>query len=252
VAAASHEILLFCDARQQFAPDVVRRLVAYFSDNSIGAVSGRLIILSQHSSPAGKGIGDYWNYEVWLRNNESVSGSVIGVTGAIYAMRKSLYCSIPKSTILDDVLIPLQIIKQGKRVVYDKKSFAYDRKAVTDSNELSRKVRTLYGNLQLLQIEPSLIVPFRNPVWFRFVSHKILRLLIPFFLGVCLLSSLFGGSWLLYIATAQVIFWCMAIICHCVPTSSKICNLLSGFLLLNLAVCIAWVKWIKKEDNIWC
>ncbi|MFC1830676.1 glycosyltransferase family 2 protein [Thermodesulfobacteriota bacterium] len=251
VTSASNNILLCCDARQNFAPDVLRMLVAYFTDESVGAVSGRLIIASDESSTAGAGVEEYWNFEAWLRSKESESGSVIGVTGAIYAMRKSLYKIIPPITILDDLLIPMQIIKQGKRVIYEKKAYAYDAKVVTDANEIRRKVRTLYGNLQLLSLDSSLFLPWGNPVWFRFISHKILRLFLPLLLLGCQLSSLLGEGLLVWAGFAQLFFWVFALVSMVTEAPLKISKLAAGFLLLNIAVILAWFYWLTGRKNIW-
>jgi cellulose synthase/poly-beta-1,6-N-acetylglucosamine synthase-like glycosyltransferase len=251
IRAANNEILLLCDARQYFVPDVAQKLTAYFHDSKVGAVSGQLVIQPSSSTAAGEGIGGYWNYEVWLRNAESESGSVVGVTGAIYTLRKSMFVDIPEGTVLDDVLIPMQVIMQGGRVLYEKEALAYDTKKVTDRSELTRKVRTLYGNLQLLNISPKLLLPWRNPAWFRFVSHKLMRLLLPFLLVTCLFSSLFAGGRLSGVGAIQVVFWMVAIICLKRNGTSKICKLASGFLLLNVAVLLAWWHWLTGRGNVW-
>lgn len=251
IRAANNEILLLCDARQYFAPDVAQKLVVYFHDINVGAVSGRLVIQPSSSTAAGDGVGGYWNYEVWLRNAEAKSGSVIGVTGAIYALRKSMFVDIPEGTVLDDVLIPMQVIMQGGRVLYEKEALAYDTRKVTGRSELTRKVRTLYGNLQLLNISPQLFLPWRNPAWFRFVSHKLMRLLLPFLLVTCLFSSLFAGGGLSSVGAIQVVFWIVAVICLKRNGRSKICKLASGFLLLNIAVLLAWWHWLTGRGNVW-
>jgi len=251
ILASGHEMLLLCDARQHFAPDVARKLIACFSCLSIGAVSGRLSLQPSSTSSAGEGVSDYWNYEVLLRSSESKSGSVIGVTGAIYMLRKSMYTKIPAGTVLDDVLIPMRVIMQGGRVLYEKEAVAYDSREVTDSSELTRKIRTLYGNLQLFQIERNLFLPWKNPAWFRFISHKIMRLLLPFVLASCFFSCLFEGGTLLIFGVLQILFWIFAVISIKIRSSFKICTLMGGFLLLNVAVSLAWYRWITGKGDVW-
>src|SRR5579871_956282 len=104
VAEASGEIIVFADARQQWAPDALRHLLAPFGDPAVGGVSGELIL--QSPSGATEGVGLYWRFEKWLRTSESACGSVVGATGAIAAVRKDLYRPIPAGTILDDVYWP--------------------------------------------------------------------------------------------------------------------------------------------------
>lgn len=213
VGRARHAILVFADARQRFAPDAIRRLVSNFRDPSVGAVSGELVLdaeagaeadasatgfSSQGPSTVGEGVGLYWTYEKWLRRREAIVGSTLGVTGAIYAMRRDLWQPLPADTVLDDVLGPMRVVLRGHRVTFDGTARAFDDVPKDLASELGRKVRTLAGNLQLLAREPRLLVPFVNPVWLQFVSHKLARLLVPYFLMTLLASSaaLAPQSWL--------------------------------------------------------
>jgi cellulose synthase/poly-beta-1,6-N-acetylglucosamine synthase-like glycosyltransferase len=248
---ATNDILLLCDARQQFEPDVAQRLVSHFADNSVGAVSGRLVIRPFGETGAAAGINSYWNYEVRLRENEAISDSVIGATGAIYAIRKSLFQALPDGTILDDVLIPMQIVLKGKRVLYDINAIASDEKPVHDKGELTRKVRTLFGNLQLYRIAPELFSPATNRLWFRFISHKILRLMLPYLLIICLFSSLFAGGQLALLGLTQLVCWIAAVLAWYAGAKSLPWRALSGFLLLNIAVIIAWYKFITGRSDVW-
>ena len=188
VLRATHPIIVFADARQRFAPDAIRRLVAPFADPQIGAVSGELMI-DGASSTIGDGVGAYWQYEKWLRRREAMLDSTLGVTGAIYAMRRWLWQPLPVDTLLDDVLGPMRVVLRGYRVVFEPAARAYDIAATDAGAELRRKVRTLAGNFQLLAYEPRLLVPAVNPVWLQFVSHKLGRLLVPYALLAILASS---------------------------------------------------------------
>lgn len=252
VNATSHELLLFGDARQTFHPDVAQRLIDHFHDPQVGAVSGRLIIQPEQADGAASGIGSsYWNYEVWLRNNEAASDSAIGVTGAIYALRKKCFTPLPAGTILDDLLIPMRAANQGFRIAYDAEAIAVDTKSVDNSVELARKVRTLYGNLQLIHLAPELFIPWQNRLWFRFISHKILRLFLPFMLAGCLLSSLFAGGILTAFGILQLTCWGAAWMTLKTGSSSLPGKALSAFLLLNVAVILAWKCFFTGNENVW-
>jgi poly-beta-1,6-N-acetyl-D-glucosamine synthase len=207
VARARHEILVFADARQTFAPDAVRRLVRNFEDPSVGAVSGELVLDCERAAGAtpdstiAEGVGLYWRYEKWLRRRESLVASTLGVSGAIWAMRRSCWRPMPQDTLLDDVLAPMRVVLAGKRVVFEGSARAFDRAAPDASAESRRKVRTLAGNYQLSWLEPKLLLPVVNPVWLQFVSHKLGRLLVPYALVVCLLTSAaLAGEGVIYAA----------------------------------------------------
>jgi cellulose synthase/poly-beta-1,6-N-acetylglucosamine synthase-like glycosyltransferase len=216
VSRARHSILVFADARQRFAPDAIGRLVRHFSRLSVGAVSGELVLDCEGGnaeSTVADGVGAYWKYEKWLRRHEAIIGSTLGVTGAIYAMRRTLWQPLPHDTILDDVLGPMRIVLRRYRVTFDHTAHAFDETAPDAASETRRKVRTLAGNFQLLALEPRLLVPGLNPVWFQFLSHKLGRLLVPYALVAALVSSawLAPDSWIYATAAAgQAAFYGLA------------------------------------------
>lgn len=220
VLAANHDLVVFADARQRFAPDALRRLVARFADPEVGAVSGELVIDAEHDaaaaagSPVGEGVGLYWRYEKWIRRRESDVRSVVGATGAIYAIRRSLWKPLPPGTILDDVLTPMRIALGGHRVVFESGAVAYDAASRDAATEQRRKVRTLAGNYQLARLEPRLLSPVHNPLFVQFVSHKIGRLVVPYALITLLVSSTaLASSGPIYSAAlvVQVTFYVLAL-----------------------------------------
>ncbi|MGH8075195.1 MAG: glycosyltransferase family 2 protein [Lysobacter sp.] len=182
-------LVAFADARQQFAPDALRHLVAPFADPKVGLVSGELVIRPAEGDPAGHGVGLYWRMEKVLRAHEARIGWLHGATGAIHAMRRELFRPLPAGTVLDDMWMPLQVLLSGRRVWMARDAIAIDVGSRDNSEEFSRKLRTLAGNWQLLALLPVLLDPRRNPVFFAWFSHKFLRLLVPWALLLALLAS---------------------------------------------------------------
>ncbi|HEV8327825.1 MAG TPA: glycosyltransferase family 2 protein [Nitrospiraceae bacterium] len=212
VETAKGEILVFADARQSFAPDAIRELVANFADPQIGAVSGELVLSGPDCPPSGYTAGLYWHYEKWIRKAESRVDSVVGATGAIYAIRKKLFVPLPAGTILDDVMIPMRIVMAGHRVVFEKRAVAYDLPASSIEQEFQRKVRTLTGNFQILQFMPELLSPFRNRLFVQYFSHKVTRILAPYWLLSLFVSSLVLGTGVYGVALwAQVAGYTLAL-----------------------------------------
>ena len=176
-AAATSEIVALADARQTWSPDALVRLLENFADPMVGAVSGELKVES--GTGVMHGVGLYWKYEKWLRQREALLHSTIGLTGAICAVRRNLFRPIPAGTLLDDVYWPLSVAMRGHRVVFDDRAKALDRFPKLVASEFRRKVRTLSGNFQLIVRLPEALLPWRNPVWFPLVSHKLARLAVP-------------------------------------------------------------------------
>ncbi len=205
VVAAEGEIIVFADARQRLHHRVLRELVANFNDLSVGAVSGEMILReagNKGDADTSHPMGLYWRYEKWLRSMESDIHSCVGASGALYAIRRELFQPLPLDTILDDVLIPMRIVLFGERLVFEPLARFYDTVASGPEEEFKRKVRTLAGNYQLLQQMPELLLPQQNPIFLQFISHKVGRLLVPYFLLALFLSNCFllRGPYLIFFA----------------------------------------------------
>jgi poly-beta-1,6-N-acetyl-D-glucosamine synthase len=211
VAMATGEILLFADARQQFDKSAVRELVANFADESVGSVSGGLILVDEQGKEASDTVGAYWRYEKGLRAMESDIHSVPGASGAIYAIRRKLFVPLRPETILDDVVIPMRIVLGGKRAIFDPAARAYDVATQHPELEYERKTRTLTGNYQLFAQMPELLVPWRNPIFVQLVSHKLGRLLVPYCLASLLISNVFmvHGFYLAFFV-CQILWYVLA------------------------------------------
>ena len=207
MAVARGEIVLFADAGQRLERSAIRELVANFADESVGAVSGALVLLDASAKEATDGVGLYWRYEKKLRAMESDIHSVPGATGAIYAIRRRLFVPLPAGAILDDVVVPMRIVLEGKRAIFDPTARAYG--AITQSPELEyeKKKRTLTGNYQLLAEMPELLVPWHNPIFVQLVSHKLGRLIVPYCLVGLFISNLFLLDGLYRIVMALQVMW---------------------------------------------
>ena len=218
VAAATGEILVFADARQRFSANALVELVANFADPRVGGATGELMLDTEttaSSSSVGDGVGLYWKYEKWLRRNEGAIWSTLGATGAIYALRRSLWRPLPPDTLLDDVLAPMRVVLTGYRIVFEEHAVAYDRASRGAEEESRRKTRTLAGNYQILGHEWRLLVPGLNPVWLQYMSHKVARLAVPWALLMFLVASVFLArtSWYYAAAlTVQVGFYALALV----------------------------------------
>jgi len=200
-------------------------------------------------------MGLYWRIEKKIRELESESGSVVGATGALYAVRRELLVPLPEGTILDDVYVPMAVVRQEKRVVFEARARAWDRPDLGDGLEFARKVRTLSGNYQLVQLAPW-VVSGENPLLFRFVSHKLLRLAVPFALGAMLAASLWLKAPLYRMALAlQMAFYGLALLALArFPKAGLIgraADAAGTFVLLNTAALVAFANFVGGRKIAW-
>jgi poly-beta-1,6-N-acetyl-D-glucosamine synthase len=248
------EVVVFTDARQMIQPDALSLLAENFADSTVGCVSGQLVLGDMHSGDAGTGLGLYWTIEKKIRQLESASGSVVGATGALYAVRRENLVPISPGTILDDVYLPMQVVRQGKRVVFETRAKAWDQPNLGADREFARKVRTLSGNYQLLQLAPWLLRS-GNPIRFEFISHKLTRLFVPFALMTQLLSSfLLRGESLYKVAfIAQLAFYGLSLLAM-LHVRGPLARLTDGsytFVMLNAAAVVAFANFVTGRKAAW-
>lgn len=244
VAAASGEILVFTDARQKLSHNAIEVLVAHFADPTVGAVGGELAL-------EGDAVGGiYWKYEAAIRRWESAAGSTVGVSGALYALRRELWEPLPPETILDDVLVPMRARLAGRRVVLEPLAKAFDKTA-DDGREFMRKVRTLSGNFQLLAIEPRLLVPWRNPAWFGLVSHKLMRLAVPYAMVTALVASaMLPMPWMLLFFGGQLFAYALAIGQSLGHGGMRIAKLCRTMVVLNAAAVVGTFRFLRHGRRL--
>lgn len=256
IKLATGEVLLFTDARQQIESGALRFLIENFADPDVGAVSGELMLGDPTSGETGKGMGLYWRVEKIIRELESASGSVVGATGAIYCARRRLLDAspLPEGAILDDVLLPMQIVRQGSRVIFDSRARAWDSPDLGEGREFSRKVRTLSGNYQLLQLAPWLLSS-QNTIRFEFVSHKLSRLAVPFALLALLIASIFLPQPLYRAALgAQLAFYALSLAAFTgvkIGPLSRLADPARTFVILNSAAIVAFINFVTGRKAVW-
>lgn len=255
IAVAQGEIVAFTDARQKIEPGALRILTEDFADPDVGCVSGELMLGDHAGGETGGGMGLYWRVEKIVRELEAASGSMVGATGALYAVRRELLAPLPEGTILDDVYLPMQVVRQGKRVVFEPRARAWDSPDLGVTREFSRKVRTLSGNYQLLQLAPW-ILRNENPLRFEFVSHKLLRLAIPLALALLLISSLSLSAPIYRIALiVQLVFYALSVAALArwlkEGPVARAGEAAATFVLLNTAAVVAFANFVRGRKAVW-
>ena len=254
LAHCQEPIVVMSDARQRLAPDAIRRLVdALHREPAKAAVSGELRFEVPDGDFVGQGIDAYWRYEKWLRRTESEVASTIGMTGALYAMRRAAFRPIPAETILDDVLIPMQMVMDGHRAGFEQRAVAHDLPSSSMEQERRRKIRTLAGNFQLLQLQPQLASPFANPAFFGFFSHKLCRLLTPVALLVMLVASIVlagQSAFFTLVLAAGLAIIAGALLARLCPGSRRWLpvRLSNTFVEMHLFIVLGFVEFLRNRD----
>lgn len=191
VSVAKNEILVFSDANSMFRADAIKKLVRHFADESIGGVCGRKSVRQNDNRKASDGDNLFWKYESSLKQAESNLGSIPTADGEIFALRKNLYRKINPRIINDDMAITLNILAQGKRVIYDRDAITEEEASITLSDDYNVKSRMVYGGIQILSLFKKELNPFTSFFGLQFFFHKTLRYFMWLLLLVIFVSNLF-------------------------------------------------------------
>lgn len=186
---AHGEIVVFSDANNLYNADAIRELVAPFSDDSVGAVTGAKSI-ARGDGALGESEGAYWQYESFIKQQETRLSTSIGAPGEILAVRRKLYQSPPDNIINDDFYIAMRLIQRGYRIIYTPAARSTERISLSAQDEITRRARIVAGRYQAIMLGPQLL-PLNRPliVW-QVVSHKFMRPLVPFFMLGALFTNL--------------------------------------------------------------
>jgi len=186
---ARGDILIFTDATTLFAPTVVQKLVEPFVDQGVGCAGAQLVYQSETGTAVGRGGGLYWRYETLVKKLESQANSLIGVSGALYAVRKDLYRPI-EPELISDFVIALDTFARGQVTVYAPDAMAYEKTLEEADREFRMRTRVIVRSINALVHRWRILNPFKYGFFaVQVFSHKVLRYLVPEVLIVALLAS---------------------------------------------------------------
>jgi len=247
---ATGEVLVITDARQPVDSGALRALLSLLAAPEVGCVTGNLVL------DGAQGSGAYWRYENWIRKQESRFSSLVGVTGALAALRRRDLGPLAVDLVLDDMWIAMQTRLRRARVLLAEGAIVHDL-AFSDEREFGRKARSLAGNYQLFSRMPRLLLPLVNPSWFETVSHKITRLLCPWAMLALLLACAAGAAeptsqglpnvalrWLLL---AQIVFYALAALG---ARAGRMGVLARTFVVLNAAALVGLWRFVAGRQKI--
>ena len=215
VEMAQGAILVFSDANSLYAPDAIRKLTQHFADENVGGVAGNQRYLVSKDSINNVGESSYWSFDRQLKIWESKGGNTISATGAIYAIRRSLFQGVPVG-VTDDFVTSTRVIAQGYRLVFEPGAVAYEYVAKNQQKEFGRKVRVMTRGLTAVMVMHELLNPFRFGFYaLQVFTHKLLRRLLYLPLFLIFVSNLFLlslGWFYLLTMLGQVAFYSAALI----------------------------------------
>ncbi|MBO0859301.1 MAG: glycosyltransferase family 2 protein [Chloracidobacterium sp.] len=215
VNVSSGAILVFSDATTMYEPDAVRKIVRSFADPEVGCVAGQLIYADRAASTVGKGCRSYWGYEKFLKRCESQVGSLVGVSGCLYAVRRICHARLANDMI-DDFVIPIEIHLQGLRTVYEPEAIAIEDTNHRSKDEFRMRVRVIKQTMSALRRYSEALNPRRHKMFaLQLIVHKLLRYAAPFLLISALVSSLIASGsveWLRLALLGQLALYGIAVI----------------------------------------
>lgn len=186
-------ICVFTDVSVHVGSDALRLVSANFADPTVGVVSCR----DEVDPGGGTGLGErlYILYDMTVRGALRGTGSLVGVTGGFYAVRRELAAEPWEPAHPPDFFIALRAIERGMRVVEDERLRARYRASGAVGDEYARKVRTITRGMWALWDHRRLLDPVNyGLVALELFGHKLLRWTLPFQL-LALLGASAWAAW---------------------------------------------------------
>jgi len=253
------EIVVFTDANTFLNKEAIRNIVRNFANEKVGVVSGEKRILNRTADEAaGAGEGFYWKYESKLKQWDAELYSAMGAAGELFAIRKSLYESIPKDSLIEDFYLSFKILEKGYIIAYEPEAYAMEEPSASIGEELKRKIRIAAGGIQSIFRLSELLNPFRyGIVTFQYISHRVLRwtlapLALPFVFALNL-SLLENGGLYPWLLLGQLLFYAAALVGYLLEKRHirlKILFVPYYFCMMNYAVYLGFLRYIKGSQSV--
>lgn len=207
------EIVVFSDATSIWEEDTVSRIVRHFADPEVGCVAVDIGFESGTGADVRRSHGFYWRYERAIRVWGASIWTNVVVSGTCYAIRKSLFETLPEE-IAEDFGTPLQIARKGYRVVFDRNVVVGEMGAANIADESSMRGRIALQNVTAIFEYGLKTVRGGGFVAFQFFCHKVLRSIAWIWLVAIAGSSLFllERPFFQFVVIAQLIAYVLATI----------------------------------------
>ena len=169
--------VIFSDANTMLNENSFRKIIARYSDLSVGGVAGeKRILLNSRMAAVGEAEGLYWQYESFMKRLDAGFYSVVGAAGELYSIRTNLFKEMDDNLILDDFAISMQVCLQGYKIAYEPGAFATEAASYSLKEEQKRKVRIAAGAYQVAGYLKNCLNIFKYPLLsFQYISRRILR-----------------------------------------------------------------------------
>lgn len=212
------QYVAFTDANTMINPGAMREIARQFMDKSVGCVSGEKRVAARKAGEmAAEGEGLYWRYESTLKRWDSELYSAMGAAGELYAVDPTLCREVPDNALLDDFMMSMLIVDEGRRIAYSPDAYALEYGSADIHEESKRKRRIAAGGLQSIWWLRKMLNPFRQPiVAFQYISHRVLRWSVtPIAMVILLILNAIivglGGGWFYQLALIlQLLFYVAA------------------------------------------
>lgn len=258
VEATTGEVIVFSDATTMYRPDTVRRLVAPLSDPAVGCVAGWIVMGKEGDEAVVEGRAAYADYEQWIREQESRFASILGASGAAYAVRRDVYTPLP-ADVISDMAQVIKVVAQGRRAVIEPTAVAYEAGESRGlREELERRTRIIVRGLRAQWYLRDFFHPLRHP-WFCFqiLSHRLLRLAMAPFMASLFVTNLFllDRPFFRFVMLGQVGFYAMTVLGWLLERAGRSTRLLRlpfYFCAVNLAPVLAVRDIMRGETRaVW-
>ena len=248
-------VLILSDANVIFKQNTIFELVKYFKDSNVGLVSANIIKESSNNDGISYQEKKYLNFENKIKASESYAFNfIMGAEGGCYAIRNNLFSKVPSNFIVDDFFITMQVLERKNYALLNNLAICIEDVTTDISSEYRRKVRISSGNFQNLFFFKHLLFDFSS-ICFAFWSHKVLRWLTPFFIFICLFSSVFlipYHKFFIWISCIQLVLLLFPLFNYFFKFNNVFLKFIAHFYLMNFALFEGFIKFIKGiKSSIW-
>jgi len=282
MASARGEIVVFSDANNFYDSDALRELVRPFAHADVGAATGAKRIM-RGDGALGDSEGLYWRYESFIKRMETRLGSCVSVAGEILALRRELYRRPPDGIINDDFHLAMQVLGQGRRLVYVPQAISRERVSPTQADEVRRRARIVAGRWQAMALAPAVLSWKRPLLAWQLVSHKFFRPLVPLAMAMALAANLLAlvlllamsdqaipdqaqveslwrlsGHWAWWAMAAQAVFYLLAAVGALMPSRGVLGKLDKLLYLPRFLVASNWAAMVGlfhflggRQGHLW-